>query len=135
MRGLSRQHNRVLKSIFKGAATTVITQRNKDPIHARYQRLLDGGTKPTLAKLSLAHDRSHGTADVEGRGGVRPRTSRFVHGDTRRLGNDSIGVVDKKAVIRARSREECSHATLCVAAEVSIHVLPGLRPTVWRSDR
>ncbi len=53
-RGLSRQHNRILKSIFKGAATTVITQRNKDPIHARYQRLLDGGTKPTLAKLSLA---------------------------------------------------------------------------------
>jgi transposase len=53
-RGLSRQHNRVLKSIFKGAATTVITQRDKDPIHARYQRLLDGGTKPTLAKLSLA---------------------------------------------------------------------------------
>jgi len=53
-RGLSRQHNRFLKSIFKGAATTVITQRNKDPIHARYERLLDGGTKPTLAKLSLA---------------------------------------------------------------------------------
>jgi len=43
-----------LKSIFKGAATTVITQRNQDPIHARYARLVDGGTKPTLAKLSLA---------------------------------------------------------------------------------
>jgi transposase len=53
-RGLSREFNRTLKSIFKGAATTVITQRNKDPIHARYARLLDGGTKPTLAKLSLA---------------------------------------------------------------------------------
>ncbi len=53
-RGLSRQHNRFLKHIFKGAATTVITQRNKDPIYARYERLLDGGTKPTLAKLSLA---------------------------------------------------------------------------------
>jgi transposase len=53
-RGLSRQHNHFLKAIFKGAATTVITQRNKDPIHARYERLLDGGTKPTLAKLSLA---------------------------------------------------------------------------------
>jgi transposase len=53
-RGLSRQHNHFLKSIFKGAATTVITQCNKDPIHARYERLLDGGTKPTLAKLSLA---------------------------------------------------------------------------------
>ncbi len=53
-RGLSRQHNRFLKSIFKGAATSVIMQRNKDPIHARYEQLLDGGTKPTLAKLSLA---------------------------------------------------------------------------------
>ena len=53
-RGLSRQHNHFLKAIFKGAATTVVTQRNKDPIHARYERLLDGGTKPTLAKLSLA---------------------------------------------------------------------------------
>ncbi len=53
-RGLSLQHNRFLKDIFKGAATTVITQRKKDPIHARYERLLDGGTKPTLAKLSLA---------------------------------------------------------------------------------
>jgi transposase len=53
-RGLSRQHNRILKSLFKGAATTVITQRNKDPIYARYARLLEGGTKPSLAKLSLA---------------------------------------------------------------------------------
>ena len=51
-RGLSRQHNRFLKAIFKGAATTVITQCRKDP-YARYERLLDGGTKPTLAKLSL----------------------------------------------------------------------------------
>jgi hypothetical protein len=36
------------------SATTIVAQRNKDPIHARYERLLDGGTKPTLAKLSLA---------------------------------------------------------------------------------
>ncbi len=36
------------------SATTVITQLCKDPIHARYERLLHGGTKPTLAKLSLA---------------------------------------------------------------------------------
>jgi transposase len=53
-RGLSRQHNRFLKSIFKGAATTVIIQAHKDPIYERSQGLLDGGTKPTLAKLSLA---------------------------------------------------------------------------------
>ena len=36
------------------STTTVTTQRNKDPIYARYERLLDGGTKPTLAKLSLS---------------------------------------------------------------------------------
>ncbi len=53
-RGLSRQHNHVLKDIFKGATTSVIIQRNKDPIYGRYERLLDAGTKPTLAKLSLA---------------------------------------------------------------------------------
>ena len=53
-RGLSRQHNHFLTSIFKGAATTVITQLSKDPILARYERLLDGSTKPTLAKVSLA---------------------------------------------------------------------------------
>ena len=33
---------------------TTITQNKKDPIYARYERLLGGGTKPTLAKLSLA---------------------------------------------------------------------------------
>jgi transposase len=53
-RGLSRQYNHFLKSIFKGAATTVVMQCREDPIYGRYQRLLDGGTKPTLAKLSLA---------------------------------------------------------------------------------
>ena len=52
-RGLSLQHSRILKSIFKGTATGV-TQCNKDPICGRYLRLFDGGTKPTLAKLSLA---------------------------------------------------------------------------------
>jgi hypothetical protein len=33
-RGLSRQYNHLLKDIFKGAATTVIAQQNKDPIYA-----------------------------------------------------------------------------------------------------
>jgi transposase len=53
-RGLSRQHNHVLKDIFKGAATTVITQKKKDPIYADYRRMLDSGIKPNLAKLTLA---------------------------------------------------------------------------------
>ncbi len=53
-RGLSRQYNRVLKDIFKGAAILVITQRNKGPLYPRYQGMLAGGTKPSLAKLTLA---------------------------------------------------------------------------------
>jgi hypothetical protein len=52
-RGLTRQHNRVLKEIFKGAATTVITQR-RGAIYGDYERLLEAGTKPSLAKLTLA---------------------------------------------------------------------------------
>jgi len=54
--------------------------------------------------------------------------------DTQRLDDGSIGRVDQKTVVRNRIREECSHATPCVvAAEVSIHVCPGLRLTAWRS--
>ena len=52
-RGLTRQHNAVLKDLFKGAATTVITQR-RGAIYAGYERLLAAGTKPNLAKLTLA---------------------------------------------------------------------------------
>jgi hypothetical protein len=44
----------VLKDIFKGAATTVITLAPEDPIYSDYQRLLAAGTKPNLAKLTLA---------------------------------------------------------------------------------
>ena len=53
-RGLTRQHNHVLKDIFKGAATTVVTLAHKDPIYSDYQRLLEAGTQPNLAKLTLA---------------------------------------------------------------------------------
>ncbi len=54
-RGLNRNYNRVLKQIFKGAATTVIQRaRQEDPIYRHYQQLLEGGTKPNLAKLTIA---------------------------------------------------------------------------------
>jgi transposase len=53
-RGLSRQHNHALKAIFKGAATTIIQQGKPQEIYADYARLLDCGTKPNLAKLTLA---------------------------------------------------------------------------------
>jgi len=44
----------LLKSIFKGAATTVIVKGSDDPLHAAYMRTIQAGTKPNLAKLSLA---------------------------------------------------------------------------------
>ena len=54
-RGLNRNFNRSLKQIFKGAATTVIGCAKKDdPLYRHYQQLLDGGTKPNLAKLTIS---------------------------------------------------------------------------------
>jgi transposase len=54
-RGLNRNFNRSLKYVFKGAATTVIGRANKDdPLYEHYQQLLDGGTKPNLAKLTIS---------------------------------------------------------------------------------
>ncbi|MHC4073445.1 MAG: IS110 family transposase [Planctomycetota bacterium] len=53
-RGLTRCCNRTLKTIFKGAANAVILYGRDDPLYHHYQQLLDGGTKPTLARLTLA---------------------------------------------------------------------------------
>jgi len=53
-RGLNRNHNHLAKALFKAAATTVITQIQKGPLYADYERLLAGGTKPNLAKLTIA---------------------------------------------------------------------------------
>lgn len=53
-RGLNPGHNRILKTIFKGAATTVIAHSGSNPLREAYDRLLDNGTKPNLAKLTIA---------------------------------------------------------------------------------
>ena len=53
-RGLNRNHNSTLKSIFKGAATTIVTKRPADPLYEHYLRLTSAGTKPNLAKLTVA---------------------------------------------------------------------------------
>jgi transposase len=53
-RGLNLNHNHVLKHVFKGAAMTVIAQHASDPLHQDYQRLIGAGTKPNLAKLTIA---------------------------------------------------------------------------------
>lgn len=52
-RGLNRNCNHALKHVFKGAATTVIAQA-KTPLSQDYARLVENGTKPNLAKLTLA---------------------------------------------------------------------------------
>ncbi|MHA2497684.1 MAG: transposase [Candidatus Hodarchaeales archaeon] len=53
-RGLNRTCNRTLKAIFKGAATTVIGCAKDEPLYNHYVQLLEGGTKPNLAKLTIA---------------------------------------------------------------------------------
>jgi transposase len=54
-RGLNRNFNRPLKNILKGAATTIIGRAGRDdPMYQHYQQLLDGGTKPNLAKLTIS---------------------------------------------------------------------------------
>ena len=53
-RGLNRDHNRLLKLVFKGAATSVIQQHPDSMLRRDYDRLLAAGTKPNLAKVTLA---------------------------------------------------------------------------------
>jgi transposase len=53
-RGLNRDHNHTLKAIFKGAATTVISHSRPNPLRQDYERLCAQGTRPNLAKLTVA---------------------------------------------------------------------------------
>ncbi len=53
-RGLNRNRQPVLKSVFKGAAKTIIDRMPNHPLYASYQRMVDAGTKPSLARLTLA---------------------------------------------------------------------------------
>jgi transposase len=50
-RGLNRNHNPQLKQVFNGAALTALRH---EAIKAYYQRLIDHGTRPELARLSVA---------------------------------------------------------------------------------
>src|SRR6266567_1123689 len=53
-RGLNPNRQPLLKAIFKGAAMTVIQHMPKHPLHADYQRMIEAGTKPNLAAVTLA---------------------------------------------------------------------------------
>lgn len=52
-RGLNVNHNHIAKQVLKAAATTAAAQPTT-PLGLQYQRLLDSGTKPNLAKLTIA---------------------------------------------------------------------------------
>ncbi len=53
-RGLGQACNKTLKAVFKGAAMTVLQQNRSNPLRDKYEQLLEAGTKPNLAKLTLA---------------------------------------------------------------------------------
>ena len=53
-RGLNLAHNTLLKSVFKGAATSILQQHRTSALFADYERMLAAGTKPNLAKVTLA---------------------------------------------------------------------------------
>jgi transposase len=50
-RGLNRNHSPRLKQVFKGAALTSLRYKE---CRAYYQRLVEGGTRPELARVSVA---------------------------------------------------------------------------------
>lgn len=51
-RGLNRNHNRLLKSVFKGAANAATLKAG--PLQDVYQRCVANGVRPELAKVTLA---------------------------------------------------------------------------------
>jgi transposase len=53
-RGLNHNRHPLLKSVFKGAALTVISKLPDQPLHHAYQRQLREGTEPALARLTVA---------------------------------------------------------------------------------
>lgn len=54
-RGLNRNHNPVLKDIFKGAASTVVARAQpSNPLYSHYVSMTEQRTKPNLAKLTIA---------------------------------------------------------------------------------
>lgn len=53
-RGLNHSFNHTLKNVFKSAAMTIVTNCPDHPLRQHYNRMLTNGTKPNLAKVTLA---------------------------------------------------------------------------------
>jgi len=52
-RGLNRNRHPLLKAVFKGAAQSV-EKMTQHPLRADYDRMIAGGMKPTLARITIA---------------------------------------------------------------------------------
>ena len=52
--GLNLAHNAMLKYVFKSAATSILQQHRTSTLFMDYERSLAGGTKPNIAKVTLA---------------------------------------------------------------------------------
>jgi hypothetical protein len=53
-RGLNRNHNHLLKNVYVGAAMSATQTSGPNAFQEHYKRLLEGGTKPNLARLTIA---------------------------------------------------------------------------------
>jgi transposase len=53
-RGLNKACNRQLKGLFVGAARTALRCRRPNPLLEAYERIVESGTKPNLAQLTIA---------------------------------------------------------------------------------
>ncbi len=53
-RGLNPACNRQLKGIFVSAARTALRCRRPNPLLDAYERMVEAGTKPNLARLTIA---------------------------------------------------------------------------------
>lgn len=53
-RGLNKVCNRQLKGLFVGAARTALRCRRPNPLLEAYERIVESGTKPNLAQLTIA---------------------------------------------------------------------------------
>jgi transposase len=53
-RGLNKACNRQLKGLFVGAARTALRCRRPNPLLEAYERIVESGTKPNLARLTIA---------------------------------------------------------------------------------
>jgi hypothetical protein len=64
-RGLTRDYNRILKMVFKGAAKEAI---RKDPVKILYRVKVAKGIRPEMAMLSIARRLAvHHTSTLEAR--------------------------------------------------------------------